>query len=384
MTEKFKLAANVLLKRRLNNLVRIDNNLEIDRSYITCAEYQLFIDEMRQQGKNCQPDHWTSERFPTGYAKKPITGVRASDAEEFCQWLTQKESLFGFRYRLPSLAETTAILVTTEDIGCWCKDKNTLVISGITSQQWKDWQQKFPEYLIFRDKFSLKHNLNHFLNLDLNRNLDFNNFLNDFLNRNLNLDLNLDLYCVFNRDLHCVINRNLYRNVDRVLSRILNRVLNRVLDLNLDLYLDPNFDLNFDFDLNLNLNHFLNRNFDRNLYFYRNLDLDFNLDFYRNLDPKINTGQTSNLLLLYFPLMFIVVIYHILKTLYKEADQNITIQQSFNLSSQACEAISQKHAQKRDEIYPLYVYLVLIDERRKGNIPAWEGIRIVREREEID
>ena len=52
MTEKFRLAANMLLKRRLNNLVRIDNNVEIDRSFITCAEYQLFLDDMRQKDKN--------------------------------------------------------------------------------------------------------------------------------------------------------------------------------------------------------------------------------------------------------------------------------------------------------------------------------------------
>jgi len=74
MTERFRLAANVLLKRRLNNLVRIDNNVEIDRDYITCGEYQLFIDEMRPAGKNRQPDHWTAERFPPEDARKPITG----------------------------------------------------------------------------------------------------------------------------------------------------------------------------------------------------------------------------------------------------------------------------------------------------------------------
>ena len=51
MTERFRLAANVLLKRRLNNLVRIDNNIEIDRDFITCAEYQLFIDDRKKLGE---------------------------------------------------------------------------------------------------------------------------------------------------------------------------------------------------------------------------------------------------------------------------------------------------------------------------------------------
>ena len=38
-----KLAAEVRLSRRLNNLFKIDENLEIDPSYITYAEYQLFV-----------------------------------------------------------------------------------------------------------------------------------------------------------------------------------------------------------------------------------------------------------------------------------------------------------------------------------------------------
>ncbi|NES19512.1 MAG: hypothetical protein F6K41_11415, partial [Symploca sp. SIO3E6] len=71
MIERFQLAANVLLSRRRNNLVRIDDNVEIDLSYITCAEYHLFIDEKRQAGENRQPDHWKNYRFPPGDARKP-------------------------------------------------------------------------------------------------------------------------------------------------------------------------------------------------------------------------------------------------------------------------------------------------------------------------
>jgi hypothetical protein len=51
-----------------------------------------------------------------------------------------------------------------------------------------------------------------------------------------------------------------------------------------------------------------------------------------------------------------------------------------NLSRKQSEAISQKYLNNIDEIYPLYVYLVLLDERQAGRMPAWEGIRIVRER----
>lgn len=92
MTERFTLAANVLLSRRLQKLLRIDENVEIDMSYITCAEYQLFIDEKLKADEYRQPDHWKSYRFPPGDAQKPITGVRSSDAKEFCEWLTQQQS----------------------------------------------------------------------------------------------------------------------------------------------------------------------------------------------------------------------------------------------------------------------------------------------------
>jgi hypothetical protein len=51
-----------------------------------------------------------------------------------------------------------------------------------------------------------------------------------------------------------------------------------------------------------------------------------------------------------------------------------------NLSRQESETISRNYLKNIDEIYQLYVYLVLLDERQAGRIPAWEGIRIVRER----
>ncbi|MEI2769715.1 MAG: hypothetical protein V9G98_02905 [Candidatus Competibacter sp.] len=37
-------------------------------------------------------------------------------------------------------------------------------------------------------------------------------------------------------------------------------------------------------------------------------------------------------------------------------------------------------SQGLDAALNLYAFFLLIDERRKGNLPAWESIRIVRER----
>ena len=84
-----KLAAEVKLSRRLNNLFEMEENLEIDTSYITCAEYQLFVDEWLNSG----------ERFQAGSAKEPITGISYQNALGFCDWLSSKAQSLGVENR---------------------------------------------------------------------------------------------------------------------------------------------------------------------------------------------------------------------------------------------------------------------------------------------
>ena len=86
---------------------RIDENTYIDDTLVTCAEYQLFLDEMREQGKYYQPDHWASYQFPEGRAREPILGMRHSDALEFCAWLTKQEA-GEEAFRLSTSVETMA------------------------------------------------------------------------------------------------------------------------------------------------------------------------------------------------------------------------------------------------------------------------------------
>lgn len=80
---------------------RIDENTYIDDTLVTCAEYQLFIDEKRKHGYSYQPDHWSSYQFPKGKAGEPILGVRYSDAIAFCEWLSDRENV-NWRFKLPS------------------------------------------------------------------------------------------------------------------------------------------------------------------------------------------------------------------------------------------------------------------------------------------
>src|SRR5258707_807136 len=55
---------------------------------------------MRAQDKYRQPDHWRAYTFAQGTGCRPMAGLRKSDAEEFCSWLTaRKPGLWG--YSLP-------------------------------------------------------------------------------------------------------------------------------------------------------------------------------------------------------------------------------------------------------------------------------------------
>lgn len=115
----FELAAEVKLERRLKRLLRLDENTDLDLDYISNAEYQLFLNEQRRDGDACPPDHWSQPRFPSGMALAPVTGLRASDAQAFCHWLTQRINSLGafyleagvtvfsgpLRIRLPRLGE---------------------------------------------------------------------------------------------------------------------------------------------------------------------------------------------------------------------------------------------------------------------------------------
>ncbi len=108
--EIFKLAAQVSLIRRFKNFIRISEELEIDNSYITYAEYQLFLDET---GESRQPQHWQSKRFQSGDAKKTITGISWENALRFCAWLGERYrarlgnqlSEMTVHYRLPEKEE---------------------------------------------------------------------------------------------------------------------------------------------------------------------------------------------------------------------------------------------------------------------------------------
>ena len=99
-----RIGAEVLLQLRLRRLVRLDESTYADRTLVTQAEYQLFLDELRAAGTYRQPDHWADMQFSKGAGRQPVAGVRPSDAQAFCDWLSERDP-GPWRYRLPTAKE---------------------------------------------------------------------------------------------------------------------------------------------------------------------------------------------------------------------------------------------------------------------------------------
>jgi hypothetical protein len=170
---------------------RIDENTYIDDTLVTCAEYQLFIDEMREQGKYYQPDHWTSYQFSAGQAREPILGVRHSDAIAFCEWLTQRE-WDKWLYRLPTQQDAKLYPMNirgTRPIGNWLNEQSQFA-----------WIDSIP-----KDALALGSSRE----------------LPSILNRDIKIPLNIE------RDIN--LSRDVGLNIDRVFDR--TRVLSRAYDI---------------------------------------------------------------------------------------------------------------------------------------------------------
>lgn len=125
-----RLAAEVQLSRRVRSLQRIDDQRAIDSSYITCAEYQLFLDSMQVRDKYFQPAHWEDLSFHIDEALKPIAGVEPQDAVVFCGWLTQRCGGTA-HYRLPFDAEARSYPAVPAALATWCKDSDKYSLVGL-------------------------------------------------------------------------------------------------------------------------------------------------------------------------------------------------------------------------------------------------------------
>ncbi|MFY0528800.1 NACHT domain-containing protein [Archangium gephyra] len=130
--ERKRLAAEASLTRRIQRMKGIDDRRAIDLQYISCAEYQAFLDDMRLQRRYHQPDHWIAHHHPPGLATTPISGIRAEDAQAFAGWLNSRRAGGGI-FRLPTVAEAQEYLpLEGAGLMTWCRDGNIFSLVGPT------------------------------------------------------------------------------------------------------------------------------------------------------------------------------------------------------------------------------------------------------------
>jgi hypothetical protein len=152
---------------------RIDENTYIDDTLVTCAEYQLFIDEMREKGKYCQPDHWISYQYPIGHAQELILGMNHTDAMAFCEWLSFRGNA-EWNYRLPKKDEANAFPMRFDAInhfGYWIDKVHQFIWIGSTPGDACDIDRTLSLDL------DRARDLAHFHALDLNRDRDLNSII---------------------------------------------------------------------------------------------------------------------------------------------------------------------------------------------------------------
>ena len=421
--DRARLVGEVLLTHRLHNMIRVNKDLYIDTTYVRHVEYQLFLNEKRLQNEYFQPDHWRAYRFPNSEGAKPVVGVRPSDAQAFCDWLNQRSDFEEWVIRLPQPGELENFNLpndtnTQPGLGYWVTSGLSIEFEVFSTQQlplsvhWLESQLYFDtftllSYMIFhthRRALFHDHDQNFAFDLACARALAY--ALDRILNRNYNFDLTRDRVLVLGSA------RTLTHTLDRALDRILDRDQARTLafysardltlerDLNSARELVSNLalkrNLNFDYtrvldldsvripvsDLELDLSRVRDFDFDLNLNRAFNLDcvrdLDFGRDLDRGLDLALKRGQGRGAESVRMDLRL-----HIrLVTLYLASvwqavidSQKLTFAFSRHRNKQAAALL-----ELRDTYLQLYKDIAILEGRIRGELSAFEGIRLIRER----
>jgi len=346
MSEEFKLAAEVKLKRRLKSLQRINENRGIDRTFISCAEYQLFLDEKREKKEFYQPDHWLDFHFPKGSALQPIAGVRAPDVEKFCDWLSQKEHK---KYRCPTLAEAQEFFaLENQEFATWCNENRFLQWDSSNNREQRikfkvenllkgSWAVKYFRW----DKFALARPFVIFLAfvLDLARALDL------ALARTIDLDLARTIDLVRTLKLALDLARTLARD-DNVLQNFLKK---------------QDYSAAQQYLQQLQPTHNIEQ---------RKKNLLTELLAILTTDNKIEQGQALRRYVAYLA-EYAVIGYEILGKEEHTGWQRLLFWRK----------VRNYYAREKETMAELHAWAKIVEARQKGELPAWEGIRIVRERD---
>jgi hypothetical protein len=113
----FAPAAEAWLHRSQRQYVPIDTGRQIATTFVTQAEYQLFLNETRSDGDG-RPLHWTGPRF-SGDPQQPVVGILLEDASAYCRWLDARFRQWS--HRLPSAEQAALKPMNNESVSEWIR-----------------------------------------------------------------------------------------------------------------------------------------------------------------------------------------------------------------------------------------------------------------------
>jgi energy-coupling factor transporter ATP-binding protein EcfA2 len=393
------LAAEIRLTRRLKSLEPAGHGVEIDPDFVTCAEYQLFLNETRLRGRTHHPDHWPDLQYPRGHAGDPVLGMKGEDAAAFCAWLTERYGSDS-QFRLPSFEEINHSLAPSKSLNTWYQEKDEYRLLRFTLPVEESYKRKLRE-LSDSDldlPFTLPALLCNPGARDFARSLD--RVLEGISSRPGELARALRLVRARARDLGGYLTRarDLVRTHNHDYSRVID--LGRVHDLARSLASDIEIAINIDPDLALDGDNEgesgfnVTRDISHALHRARKIALNLAGDTARNFN-RLNKAEIVDGLSTFA--IAAKSIYDLLTIAIAETETN-TRQAARSYAARSLEyfclhdydsaplgkrllnAKAKGNGSDRKALLSYYWWLQMVIARTEGKLPAWEGIRIVRER----
>jgi len=393
------LAAEIRLSRRLKSLAPAGQGVEIDPDFLTCAEYQLFLNETRLRGRTHHPDHWPDLQYPRGQAGDPVLGMKGEDAAAFCAWLTERYGSDS-HFRLPKFNEINHSLPITKSLNTWYQEKDKYRLLRFTLPVEESYKRRLRE-LSDSDldlPFTLPALLCNHGARDFARSLD--RVLEGISSRPSELARALKLVRVRARDLGGYLTRarDLVRTHNHDYRRVIDLVrvhdLARSLagDIDIAINIDPDFALDGDNEGESGFN--VTRDISHSLYRARKIALNLAGDTARDFNHLNRVEIVDGLS------TFAIAaksIYDLLTIAIAETEIN-TRQAARSYAARSLEYFclhdydsaplgklllngkAEGNGSDRKAILCYYWWLQMVMARTEGKLPAWEGIRIVRER----
>lgn len=382
---------------------RIDEDTYIDDTLVTCAEYQLFIDEMREQGQYYQPDHWTSYQFLTGKAQEPMLGVRHSDAKTFCWWLTQRE-IGNWQYRLPHKREIEEFQLQLPEekgiLGYWSIDTHIefIDVNHAHANLYPGFHEYVPnsvselanavqtarstaEKLLSHVIDDIENFPSHVIQFDyaLLPNYFSVNRIDRFLVKNRGQIYSIVFECNFLESLRYATNIRSVRNLSACIQDIFRfLILSRQAQAGSD-YPNEYTTATINEELREALQYLREKHRNEILYIDYAVGLSFSNNL-RNANYRIN--QVSNISLLKELAFFLIGIKNFIPANFLNVDFTLTCQIACALLSAL--AVDLSHSRSTYSfirpVYDLIFDVLALQERIAGRSPAFEGIRLVKER----